>query len=145
MKKVILILGDIFETESLATVNEVQGILFCEDIDQAKIIGREFMAGEIYSNYIIPANEKREILFNCIHDFDLSTLPNVTTSNNKILEKLGEFISAEVCDLQDELDRLISAQSHNGNAMADTVVFIWEPFEYTLTINQLLETIGYSK
>jgi len=147
MSKVILILGQIEFFDDKAIVNEIKGVLFCDDIDQAEAFGENFVDTG-FGDYLIPKKYTKEIQFNCVADFDLLGYATFQPEENEwwrnekhslAVTELSEFITDD--DLDEAWDKLVAQSEKDGSVLADDVVTMWEPLECSLTVNQLLETV----
>ena len=68
------------------------------------------------------------------------------TEKSKIFDALGEMISdnSDKFDNYDEiLDALVAQHKINGEVSADDIVCMWEPLEWSHTVDSLLKEIGY--
>ncbi|AGO47683.1 hypothetical protein Phi4:1_gp146 [Cellulophaga phage phi4:1] len=60
---------------------------------------------------------------------------------SKILTKLSQFISTEELTLQESYDKLLNQENLDSTVIADDVIDMWEPLEYSLTVGDLLRII----
>ena len=65
---------------------------------------------------------------------------NPDYTRGKMLDKLGEYICED--DIDEALQKLEKQNDIDASVMCDDIISMWEPMEYTFTVEQLLEEIS---
>lgn len=70
---------------------------------------------------------------------------NTLSDTDKMRIKLGQYICDDedrYANMNEALALLVKQSEIDGSVMADDIVMMWQPLEYSLTVDELLEQIS---